>query len=421
MVKNTILQHKEERDEYLKKSYIKRENIDNSIKFLESELIKVIIGARRTGKSVFSFLLLKNKEFGYVNFDDDSLINVNTDELVKALYEVYPKAKYFLFDEIQNLNGWELFVNKLQRRGNNLILTGSNSKLLGGELASSLTGRYIDIEILPFSFREYLQALKIEIDREKLQLPEYRGKILNVLGEYLKEGGFPEISVNRIDSGKYLDTLLDAILLKDIVKRYKVRQPDSLYRLARYMLSNQCSEFTYTGIKNNFGFKSKSTVQNYINYFVEVYLMFSLNRFSFKVKEQINSAKKLYLLDNGFAKAKMFQFSPNYGKLMENLVFIELVRRGYAPNIKLFYHKNSDGTEVDFIICNGLKIEAIIQVCYDISEYKTKGREIKALLKASKELNCKNLLVLTWDYTSEEKHNGSTINFISLLDWLIEK
>lgn len=420
MIRNTILRHKEERNLYLKKTYIKRENIDSSLRFLESDLIKVVTGARRTGKSVFSFLLLKDREFGYVNFDDDSLANLHdTDELVKTLSEVYPGAKYFLFDEIQNLTNWELFVNKLQRRERNLVLTGSNSKLLSGELASSLTGRYIPIEILPFSFREYLQALKMEINPETIQLPEHRGEILRILRQYLQEGGFPEVAVNRFDSGKYLETLFDAILLKDIVKRYKIRQADSILKLAGYMLSNQCSEFTYTGIKNDFGFRSKTTIQRYLNYLEESFLVFLLNRFSFKVKQQIKSPKKLYLLDNGFTRAKGFQFSSNYGKSMENFVFIDLVRRGFVPNRKLFYHKNSDGTEVDFVVCEEKGVETLIQVCYDISEYRTKEREIKALSKAARELKCSNLQVLTWDYSAEEQHHGNTIKFIALLDWLM--
>ncbi|OGF50879.1 MAG: hypothetical protein A2231_08700 [Candidatus Firestonebacteria bacterium RIFOXYA2_FULL_40_8] len=420
MLRDIILQNKAERDEYLSKPFISREDVSLPSKLFESKLIKVITGARRTGKSVFCFLLLKGRKFGYLNFDDTELLQIkDTDEIIKTLHEIYPEAEYYFFDEIQNLPGWELFVNKLQRRGYNLILTGSNSKLLSGELASSLTGRYIPVEIMPFSFKECLLAAGLDSGKEKMSLPEHRGMIQLALENYLTEGGYPEVVVNKVAADKYLETLFDAILLKDIVKRYRIRKHDNLMELAYYLMSNVCSEYSFTGIQENFGFKSKTTVQKYMRYLEDVYLMFGLNRFSYKVKEQVNTKKKLYILDNGFVKAKAFKFSPDKGHLLENAVFVELMRRGYEPNKDLFYHKNADNTEIDFVVRENRKISCLYQCVYDVTGLGVKNREEKSLIKASNELDCKDLIILTRDYDAIKKVEGKTINYVSFLIWLL--
>jgi predicted AAA+ superfamily ATPase len=424
VIREIVLQHKAERELFILQAekYVLRESIPYIQKFLDENIIKVISGPRRAGKSVFCILLLKNKNFAYLNFDDENLLKIkNYDEIIKALYEVYPDAKYFLFDEIQNLDKWELFVNKLHRRNFNLIITGSNSKLLEKEISSVLTGRYISVKVLPFSFREFLKAKNFELDKEKLHLPEIKGKILNLLSEYIFSGGFPEVVVKNLDAKIYLETLFDAILLKDVVKRYKVRFVPQIYDLAIYLLSNFSSEFSFTKIKNILGLKSVTTTQNYVRYLEESYLLFMLNRFSFKLKEQIKAPKKIYTVDNGFVLAKTFQLSVNIGKLMENAVFCELLRRNFRPNLDLFYYKAKNGKEVDFVVKQGPKAEKLIQVCYNTSDPKTKEREIKALSDASDELNCKDLEIISWDYEAEEKYKGKIIKFIPLWKWLLEK
>jgi predicted AAA+ superfamily ATPase len=289
------------------------------------------------------------------------------------------------------------------------------------EISSVLTGRYISVKVLPFSFREFLKAKNFELDKEKLHLPEIKGKILNLLSEYIFSGGFPEVVVKNLDSKIYLETLFDAILLKDVVKRYKVRFVPQIYDLAIYLLSNFSSEFSFTKIKNILGLKSVTTTQNYVRYLEESYLLFMLNRFSFKLKEQIKVPKKIYTVDNGFVLAKAFQLSANIGKLMENAVFCELLRRNFRPNLDLFYYKAKNGKEVDFVVKQGPKAERLIQVCYNTSDPKTKEREIKALSDASDELNCKNLEIISWDYEAEEKYEGKIIKFIPLWKWLLEK
>lgn len=421
MLKDTLLQHKTEKERYLSENYLPREKMDFARKFLDSNLIKVISGPRRTGKSVFCVLLLKDKDFAYLNFDDEELLKIkNHDEIVKTLYEVYPKAEYILFDEIQNLDQWELFVNKLQRRKVNLILTGSNAKLLDKELATVLTGRHIPVEILPFSFREFLKAKNFILDKKEIYLPEIKGRFLSHLNEYLNRGGFPEVVVKNLDPKVYLETLFDAILFKDVVKRYKVRFAQQIYNLAIYLISNFTSEFSYTRLRDVLGFKSTNTVEKYLGYLEEAYLVFVLNRFSFKVKEQIKSPRKIYVVDNGFIMAKSFQFSKNIGKLMENLVFCEILRRGYKLNRDVFYYRPSRGGEVDFVLRNGLKIERLIQVCYDIDDIQTRERELKMLVKAAEELNCNSLEIFTWEYEGEEKFRKKAVKFIPVWKWLLE-
>lgn len=420
MLKDIVLQHKAEKEKLLSKSYVLREKLDFAQKFLDKDLIKVITGPRRAGKSVFSVLLLRNKNFAYLNFGDENLLKIkNYDNIIKTIFEIYPKSEFILFDEIQYLENWEIFVNKLRRRGNNLILTGSNAKLLSKELGTALTGRYVPIEIFPFSFKEFLKAKNFEAKEKYFELPETKGKILNYLDNYLKNGGFPEVVVKNLDTKTYLETLFDATLFKDVVKRYKVRFSQKIYDLALYLVSNFSSEFSFTKLRNILEFRSTKTVQNYLKYLEEAYLFFPLNRFSFKVKVQIKTAKKIYLADNGFILAKSFQFSPDIGKLMENLVFVEILRRGYKLNEGVFYYKTGSGKEVDFVLRKGTKIEKLIEVTYKTDNLELKGRKSKVLLKASDELKCDNLEIITWDEEKEEKIKGKIIKFIPLWKWLL--
>jgi len=422
MIKDIVLQHKLEKEKFLSREYISRDKLVFAKKFLDKDLIKVITGPRRVGKSVFSILLLKNKEFAYLNFDDENLLKIkNYDDILKTIFEVYPKLDIILFDEIQNLENWELFVNKLQRRGYNLILTGSNARLLSKELGTVLTGRYVPIEIFPFSFKEFLKAKNFELKVNDFKIPELRGKILNYLEEYLKKGGFPEVVVKGLEPETYLETLFDSILLKDVVKRYGVKFSQKIYDLAVYLISNFSSEFSFTKLKNILEFRSTNTVQNYLRYLEEAYLVFPLNRFSFKAKESIKSPRKIYLVDNGFVLAKAFSFSQDIGRLMENLVFVELLRRGYKLNQDIFYYQTRNKKEVDFVLRKGANIKELIQVCYKISDVEIKEREVKSLIEASKELKCNNLLIITSDFEGEKKIKGKKIKLISLWKWLLEQ
>jgi len=420
MIKDIVYQHKLEKENLISKKYIFREKLNFAKKFIDSDLIKIITGPRRAGKSVASFLLLKEKKFAYLNFDDENLLKVeNYDEIIKAIFEVYPESKYLFFDEIQNLKNWEIFVNKLHRRGYNLIITGSNAKLLSKELATSLTGRYIPIEIFPFSFSEFLDAKGWEIEKEKVNVPEIQGKILNYLDEYMRNGGFPEVVVKNLEARTYLETLSNSILFKDVVKRYNLRFSQKIYDLNNYLNSNFSLEFSFSKLKNILDFRSTVTLQNYLSYLEESFLVFILNRFSFKVKEQIKTPKKVYIVDNGFCSYMSPGFSMDYGKLMENLVFVEIMRRGYKLNKDVFFYKTRNNKEVDFILKKGINIEKLIQVCYKIEDLKTKERETKALIEASQDLDCDDLLVITWDVEDEKISQGKKIKFIPIWKWLL--
>lgn len=422
MLKNIIIQQKNEKAKLIAKSFIHREKIAEAKRNLSSDLIKVILGPRRAGKSVFSYLLLKDKDFAYLNFDDDNLRNINnSDEIIKYIFEVYKKPKFLLFDEIQNLKNWELFVNKLHRRGFNLILTGSNANLLSKELSTSLTGRHFAYELFPFTFTEFLNSRNVSISKDTFHDPETKGEILNHLNDYLLHGGFPEIVVKNYEPKQYLTALLDSILLKDIVKRYNVRFSQKIEDLFTYLVSNFSLEFSFTKLKNILGFNSTHTLQNYLKYLTDAYLIFSLNRYSHKVKEQINAPKKLYLVDNGFIEAKSFQVSKNMGRLIENCVFVELLNRKYRINLDLFYYKTRNQKEIDFILRKGIKVNELIQICYDLSDPSTEKREINALLEGSEELKCNDLKIITWDKEKEVKISKKKILFIPLFKWLLTK
>lgn len=414
-MKDVVLGHKRELDTLLTRDFVHREGVEYARKNLENSLIKVIVGPRRAGKSVFALQVLRGVDFAYLNFDDERLVGLSDyDDILKAIIQVYGKTRYLFFDEIQNLDKWELLVNRLQRRGFNLVITGSNSRLLSRELSTHLTGRYLDFQVLPFSFTEYLKARDYVLDKT-IDLKEEQGILLNHLDAYLLTGGFPEVVVKDIDQQGYLKTLFDGVLFKDIVKRYKVRQPQKLYDLGLYLLTNHSNEFSFTKLKNALGFKSVHTVENYFGFLAEAFLLFDTERFSYKLRESMRSPRKVYGYDTGMIHAVKFRTSPDRGRLMENLVAIELLRR----RDDFFYYKTKNNKEIDFAVKEGLEIARLIQVCYEMDpRYPTKEREISALIKAGGELNCDDLIILTWDHDGEESVNGKKIGFIPLWVWL---
>ncbi len=420
MIKQVIKQQKKEKDRFFSQHYIERTVFKAAENLIKNDLVKVILGPRRAGKSVFATLLLKNIDFAYLNFDDDNLANVNdSNELINGLLEIYPDVKYFFFDEIQNFRNWELFINKLHRNGYNIVLTGSNAKLLSREMSTALTGRSFDIEIYPFNFREYLQARGSHNPTIDFTDPSEKGKLQNLLEQYLINGGFPEVVTKNLEAKQYAEALFDSILLKDVIKRHRVKYTSVIYSIATYLINNYSSEFTFNKLKEILNLRSTVTVQNYLKYLEDAYLFFSLERFSFKAKEQIKSSRKIYIADNSYALAKQQSFSSNKGKLMENLVFTELLKRGYKLNLELFFYKTKNQKEIDFVLKEGYKIKELIQVCYDPSHPDVEKREVKALLEASEELKVNNLKIITWDIEKEKKILKKKIQFIPLLKWLL--
>lgn len=420
MLRNIIYQQKEERNVLLQQTYIPRIEDAAIAEFLNTSLIKLISGPRRSGKSVLALQLLKNQNFAYLNFDDDLLLkHFDEDAAMQGLNDVYHGFTYLLLDEIQNLPGWELWVNKLYRRGINLVITGSNSKLLSHEMATMLTGRYLQITVLPFSFSEtYRFKEQSSPEPSEATLTE-TGKIQSFLFTYLFNGGFPETILNPGILKNYLSSLFDSILLKDILKRFRVRQTQQLYDLSNFLLSNYTNLFSFNQVKESLDFNSVSTVQKFIGYLEEPYLFQHITRYHSKIKKQQKAPQKIYIIDNGFVKARSFELSPNYGRLLENLVFVELLRRDYKPELDLFYYRTRNDREIDFLIRKGHEIEQLIQVCYDINFPKIRKRELDGLVEAAKELSCVALLVITWEKEETITIDKFKIRLIPAYKWLM--
>jgi len=395
-------------------------------KKLPSELIKVITGARRSGKSYIMRQMIEwlirakganRTNILMVNFEDPRFINPDTDllEQIFGLYlETYnPKGPIYVFlDEIQEALGWEKWLRSMQELGKaNLIISGSNSKLLSGELATSLTGRHIDTEVLPLSFSEFLRFKKTELASNSAEM----------FDEYLQFGSFPLI-INlekEQDKKAALLSYYDDIVSKDLVKRYRIRKTEEIKSLARFYLSNISNPITFNSSGKSLGISTIST-ERFSSYLEKSYLLFFLKRFSFKSKEQEKSPRKVYAIDTGLANAIGFQFSGNSGRMAENLVFLELKRRTITNNfLEIYYWKSIAHEEVDFVVKDKNSVKELIQVCWNPNETNTKKREVKSLLKAMKEFRLETGLIITGGYEGVEEYGGKQIRYVSLPKWLL--
>jgi len=398
---------------------VEREGLKEAKSYLSHPNIVVITGIRRCGKSIFSYLMDRNRKFAYINFDDERLAGLKTEDLDKVLqafYELYGEIEYIILDEPQNINGWELFANRL-RRTKKLIITGSNSQLLSGELATHLTGRYIDIKLFPFSFREFLSLRGFET--HKVYTTQEKAQILKFLQEYLSFGGLPE--VYKFNKAILLG-IYETILNKDLILRYNLNKIKEFKDLAKYLISNSSEEITYSRLSRILGIKHVSTISNWVSYMENAFLIFKLERFYFKLKQQFIAPKKVYCYDTGIVDLIGFKFSENSGKILENAIAIELQRRKEKNiHLEVYYWKDVMQNEVDFVIKEKVKVTQLIQATFISSKQDLKEKRIKSLLKASSELNCNNLLFITWDFEGEENIDAKKIKFIPFWKWLLEK
>ena len=409
-MKTTILNQRAERDELLSRPYQQRHTKYDADELLQNPLIKLITGPRRVGKSVFALLMLQGKNFAYLNFDDNQLLEKwDEDIAMSALDDVYPDYDFMLLDEIQNLPDWDLWVSKLYRQGKNLIITGSNANMLSSEMATVLTGRYLQIEMLPFSLDETMRWKNISSDRE-----EQAAQAIVLADDYMRNGGYPETIPARSITKSYLSTLFDSILLKDVAQRHNVRNTTDLYNLATYLLSNFCNPISANELAGELGMSSVATTKKFCDYLNEPYLFFYLPRFNNKLKLMNKAPKKVYVVDNGFVQSTAFNLSENLGRLLENQVFVELLRRGYIPGQTLFYYRTRNDKEIDFVTRKGSKVEQLIQVCYDMTSEKTRKRELDALVEAAEELHCDNLLIITNALHEKMDYKGKEIRVISI-------
>lgn len=408
-MKNIILNQRAERDELMGRPYQQRDTKYNYEDLLANPLIKLITGPRRVGKSVFALLMLKGKNFAYLNFDDNLLLeNWNEDLVMQMLDDVYPDYQFLLLDEIQNLEGWDLWINKLCRRGKNLIITGSNAKMLSSEMATVLTGRYLQIEMLPFSLKETMRWKKVDP-----HLEEQATQAIAVADDYMRNGGYPETIQSRSITKSYLSSLFDSILLKDVAKRHKVRNTSDLYNLATYLLSNFCNPISANDLAAELGLSSVTTTKKFCDYLAEPYLFFYLPRFNNKLRLMKKAPSKVYVVDNGFVQSTAFILSENLGRLLENQIFVEHLRLGYIPGQTLFYYRTRNDKEIDFVTRKGAKVERLIQVCYDLTSEKTRKREFDALVEAAEELHCDNLIVISHSQEGKYQWKGHQIVVVS--------
>ncbi|MGM9868802.1 MAG: ATP-binding protein [Sodaliphilus sp.] len=411
----TVSQQRDECQRLLSLAYINRQTRYNTTLLLSSPLIKLITGPRRAGKSIFALMMLKEKRFAYLNFDDMKLLSRwDEDMVMSALVQVYPQYEYLLLDEIQNLKGWDMWVAKLYRRGINLVITGSNAKMLSSEMATVLTGRYIEMEILPFALSEALSFKEMAVNKSALN-PQAQTQIL--YEEYLRLGGFPETLKAREITQSYLQSLFTAIITKDVAQRHNVRKVTELFNLANYLLTNFCNPFTTLKLSDDLGMGSENTVKKFCNYLHEPYLFYYLPRYNAKLKAMMKAPRKVYVVDNGFVLGAAFNLSENLERLLENNVFVELRRRGYNEDTTLFYYRSRNEKEVDFVTRKGPRVEQLIQVCYDISNPRTLKRELSALMECAEELHCTNLLLITFNEENCITQNNLTIQILPFLKW----
>jgi len=422
-LKAIITSQHEDTKELFKKEKIIERDIDNSRikKFLTQPNVLAILGVRRCGKSIFTWLLLKEEKFGYINFFDERLAGLKAEELNKVLqafYELYgSEVDYFVFDEIQKVPGWERFVSRL-RTTNKIIITGSNSDLLRGDLATFLTGRHIDVELLPFSFREYLQASGITIEENWTYSTTTIATIKKTFSKFMDKGGFPEVT--KFGS-VMLNQIYRDIIENDIIGHHKIRKTQNLRELAKYLISNTGKEITYNKLKTTPDIKDAHTIAKYTTYISDAYIIFLLERFSYKLKEQFKAPKKVYCIDTGLASNVAFKLSKDPRRLMENIVFLELLRRKlYSnPDWEIYYWKDHQGREIDFVIKTAESVTQLIQVTYASEKNEITPREIESFSIASSETKCDNMLVITWDYENTLQKDKKTIVFTPIWKWLL--
>ncbi len=376
---------------------------------LNTDLVVTISGPRRAGKTYLCFQLIQElkrngtneKNIMYVNFEDERMLNASVDDLnqiFQTYVEIYEPDRsqpiFLFFDEIHNISGWDNWVRRIADSKPNvkIVLTGSSSKLLSREISTKLRGRAVNFEIYPLSFKEYLEWKDIRYDIKTIDKSEKNKKIESFFSEYLKSGGYPKIVLGDPLKDKMLQSYYDVMLLRDIIERYNIRDSKQLKTVASLLFDSVSSEFSYNKIKNrleSLGFKaSKNTIIEYINYFEEAYLFFQNLKYEYSTHKQLGSIKKIYCIDNGLINANSFKFSENNGKLLENLVYLELRRRGR----EIFYFRENN--ECDFIIKEKDKLITAIQVTDKLTVENT-AREFDGLRECARKYGITQGFILT--------------------------
>ncbi len=392
--------------------------------------VTLISGVRRCGKSTlllqFAKQLINNgtpkEDILYINFDEPKFSKPDL-SLMNDIYDVYrehllPQGKPFVFlDEVQRVKEWERFAKALHdRKEANVIASGSNAQLLSKEFGTLLTGRHLDLTAYPLSFKEFLAFKNTSIDNE-LDLASNRFVVKNLLNEYLENGALPKVVLEQSQENKVslLKTYFEDILTRDVIERYKINEIDKLKAVAIYYITNTANPHSATSI-SKFIELSPDTINRFSSYLNSAYMLFFVPKYSRSLKEQAVNPKKVYCIDTGLKNAVGFRTRDDFGKLMENAIFIELKRR----NKEVYYWRDRYGYEVDFIIKEGLAPNELIQACWDLSDEKVKQREIRALMHAMKEFNLKTATVITEDMEAVEKYGDNIVQFIPITKWLLQ-
>jgi predicted AAA+ superfamily ATPase len=387
-------------------------------KNLSNPFVVVLSGIRRAGKStLLQQIRQKASESDFfLNLDDERLSAFSIEHfqmLLEIWIERFGPQKTCYFDEIQNVEGWEKFIRRLCDQGYKVFLTGSNATLLSQELGTRLTGRFIQIEVMPYSFEEIIQNEAKDFLGRLSFTTEERALIKQKFFEFYQTGGLPEY--RRYGSLEYLQTLYQSILYRDILTRYKLRDSEkSLRELGLYLASNLSKELSFSSLKNILGLGSPTTVKEYCHYLENSYLCFLINRFDYSLKKQTLFSKKEYFIDLALARAVSFRASEDHGRALENIVFLEL-RRRYGKEV--YFH--SQTKECDFIIREGIKITQAIQVCVNLNYPETKAREIAGLVEALSAYQLTQGLILTEDTYGQEVVENFKIEILPIWEWLL--
>lgn len=389
---------------------------------LTDNLAQVVIGVRRSGKSTLCRMALDRTgvKYGYVNFDDDRLASLKVEGLnlvLETVYRVYGNdVKHLFFDEIQNVDGWHLFVNRLLRQKLHLVVTGSNAHLLSSELATHLTGRYNEIRLYPFSFTDYCISKGLATD---VPTTKNVASLKKALDEYLLDGGFPELT-SLSDKYGYVSSLIDAIIIKDIMPRFHIRNANGIKTLANHLINNAGQVINMADLAATFGIGTDKTIRNYVDYLTQAFLIVPLTKFSYKSSERLRN-NKAYVVDTGMLTYRPEVLSPeNLGWRLENIVFLELLRRNSPLRRDVYYYRpTTRSKEVDFVVVERGNVVELVQVSYDISNSKTLTRELSALVDASQKTKCKTLTLVTCSESKRMTMSGVEINIVSAIEWLL--
>ena len=380
-------------------------------KAIKSKQIQIVTGIRRCGKStLLKQLSEKLDSFYYLNFDDERLLKFSVEDFdsLLILWKKLYKSKTIILDEIQNVKNWERFIRRIYDEDYKIILTGSNAKLLSGDLSTHLTGRHIKLELYPFSFSEYLRFKNF--DSDKWKTTDRLAKLLKLTDEYVENGGFPEYVIfGDVD---YLKRIFEDILYKDLIVRFKIREIKSFRELANFLFTNFTSEISYNSLQRALNFKSVVSVKNYIGHLQESYLLHELYKYDYSLKKQIIYNKKIYSIDNGLRNQVSFRFSEDSGKLLENTVFLQLKRSGK----EVYYYKYK--RECDFLIKQKTKIVEAIQVT-DVLSAANRERELNGLIAAMESFNLKKGLIITRNQEEKFRSQGREIRVLPIYKWLL--